>query len=28
MGELEEGIPETCPNCGAPDEDIYAWLED
>ena len=28
MGELDEGIPETCPNCGAPEEDIYAWLED
>lgn len=28
MGELEKGIPESCPNCGAPEEDLYAWVED
>jgi rubrerythrin len=27
MGELE-GIPEECPNCGAPKEEIYYWIED
>ncbi len=27
MGELED-IPEECPNCGAPKEDIYYWVED
>jgi len=27
MGQLE-GIPEECPSCGAPKEDIYYWQED
>ena len=31
MGDLqdrEEGLPDECPNCGAPREDIYYWIED
>ncbi|MFC6835916.1 DUF7130 family rubredoxin-like protein [Halomarina ordinaria] len=28
VGDLEDGLPETCPNCGAPKEDLYAWTED
>jgi rubrerythrin len=28
MGEIDDGIPETCPNCDAPKEDIYYWTED
>lgn len=28
MGELEEGIPDPCPNCGAPEEALSAWKED
>ena len=31
MGDLqdyEEGVPEECPNCGVPREDIYYWTED
>jgi rubrerythrin len=28
MGELEDGYPGTCPGCGAPKRDLYAWLED
>jgi rubrerythrin len=27
MGQIDE-IPETCPDCGAPKEDIYYWTED
>jgi len=27
MGQIED-IPETCPACGAPKEDIYYWQED
>jgi rubrerythrin len=27
MGQIED-IPETCPSCGAPKEDIYYWQED
>jgi rubrerythrin len=27
MGKLA-GIPEECPSCGAPKEDIYYWQED
>ena len=27
MGELGD-IPQECPNCGAPKEDIYYWTED
>jgi len=26
MGEIE-GIPDECPNCGAPKEEIYYWTE-
>ena len=28
MGELDEGMPDECPNCGVPREDIYYWTED
>ncbi|WP_336136650.1 DUF7130 family rubredoxin-like protein [Natronomonas amylolytica] len=28
MDELDEGMPETCPNCGAPEEAISAIEED
>jgi len=28
MGELEDGMPETCPACGAPEEAISAMRED
>lgn len=28
MGEIDDGIPDTCPNCGAPKEDIMYWTED
>jgi rubrerythrin len=28
MGELNEGVPETCPNCGAPKEAIARERED
>ena len=28
MGELEDGLPDRCPNCEAPKEDIYYWTED
>jgi rubrerythrin len=27
MGDIAE-LPETCPDCGAPREDIYYWTED
>lgn len=27
MGELD-GFPDSCPNCGAPKEDIMYWTED
>lgn len=27
MGKLD-GMPEECPNCGAPKEDLYARIED
>ena len=27
MGDIEN-IPEGCPDCGAPKEDIYYWVED
>jgi len=27
MGQIED-IPEECPDCGAPKEDIYYWQED
>lgn len=28
MGEIDEGLPDTCPNCGSPKEDLYYWTED
>nr|WP_200862281.1 hypothetical protein [Candidatus Halobonum tyrrellensis] len=28
MGELDDELPEECPNCGAPKEDLYYWTED
>lgn len=28
MGELDEGLPESCPNCGAPREDLTEVTED
>lgn len=28
MGDLEEGYPEECPNCGTPKRNLYAWIED
>jgi Zn finger protein HypA/HybF involved in hydrogenase expression len=27
MGDIEE-LPEECPDCGAPKEDLYYWTED
>jgi rubrerythrin len=27
MGQIEN-IPDECPSCGAPKEDIYYWQED
>jgi len=28
MGDIDDDIPETCPNCGTKKEDIYYWTED
>lgn len=28
MGELDDGVPEACPNCSAPREEISADIED
>lgn len=28
MGDLEDGMPDSCPNCGAPKEDLYRAKED
>ena len=28
MDEIEGGLPDECPNCGAPKEDLYYWTED
>jgi hypothetical protein len=28
MGQLEDGYPEACPNCGTAKRNLYAWLED
>ena len=28
MGKIDDGMPDECPNCGAPKEDIYYWTED
>ncbi|XVH32759.1 DUF7130 family rubredoxin-like protein [Haloferacaceae archaeon DSL9] len=27
MGEIEQ-LPDACPNCGAPREELYYWTED
>ncbi|WP_224270559.1 DUF7130 family rubredoxin-like protein [Haloprofundus salinisoli] len=28
MGEIGDGLPDQCPNCGTPKEDLYYWTED
>ncbi|MFC7324975.1 rubredoxin-like domain-containing protein [Halorubrum rutilum] len=28
MGEIGTELPENCPNCDAPREDLYYWAED
>jgi len=28
MGDIEEGLPDTCPNCGHPKEELEYWKED
>ena len=28
MGDLEDGLPDQCPNCGTERENIYYWTED
>lgn len=28
MGEIDEGLPETCPNCGTEKEALMYWTED
>jgi len=28
MGQLEDSLPETCPNCGVPREQLMYWTED
>lgn len=28
MGDIEEGLPETCPNCGSEREALMYWTED
>ncbi|WP_266079593.1 DUF7130 family rubredoxin-like protein [Haladaptatus caseinilyticus] len=28
MGDLDGGLPDNCPNCDVPKEDIYYWTED
>lgn len=28
MGSIDDGIPETCPNCGEPKEALMYWTED
>lgn len=28
MGRIDEGLPETCPNCGTEKENIMWWTED
>lgn len=28
MGDLSDGVPEQCPNCDAPKENLYYWTED
>ena len=28
MGEIDEGLPDECPNCGVPKEQLMYWTED
>ena len=28
MGDLDEGLPETCPDCGTEKENLMYWTED
>jgi len=28
MGDIQDGLPEECPNCGAEKEDLMYWTED
>ncbi|SFS09619.1 hypothetical protein SAMN05216559_3548 [Halomicrobium zhouii] len=28
MGDIEGGLPDTCPNCGSEKEDLMYWTED
>ena len=28
MGDLDDGIPDACPDCDAPREHLYYWTED
>lgn len=28
MGKIEVSLPATCPECGAPREELYYWAED
>ncbi len=28
MGEIDDGIPDECPNCGEPKEALMYWTED
>ncbi len=28
MGDLDDNLPDTCPNCGVPKEELYYWTED
>lgn len=28
MGQIEGNLPENCPDCDAPREDLYYWAED
>jgi hypothetical protein len=28
MGQLSADLPDACPDCGAPNEDLYYWTED
>ncbi|KTG07926.1 hypothetical protein AUR64_01440 [Haloprofundus marisrubri] len=28
MGSIDDGLPDECPNCSSPKEDLYYWTED
>ena len=28
LGKIRDELPENCPDCGAPREDLYYWAED